>query len=411
MKSNLHLKTIFTLSTLTLLLTACGGGSGGGNDGSGEVEKPPVNQDLFTLKAKQWTISPATNDAYCYDIDSQADISCDSTDWDLKFHMEAPAPKLYTNSGVSGSGNGGALYSPFNANWETLSKELDASQGGTIPASAWITDGYSNAFMDTSRSFNSFFEYNLFDDHRMSPNFKTFLVTTDPSSKNVVGTSAKPVFAVQIINYYKGTASGYITLRYINTATPNDIREMQIDSTNGWNYIDLNTGVQSSHSTNTWQIAFNRYNVKVNKDTAGSSVANQPSGFYDEKGNVIIEKFKNMNTLEDTKADLKAAATATVTKWGSNLTTSVLNPSVQGNYPNKLSYGWYDYHPTLATAEAAGLKAAHVLAANPNAASIIRGNKGNSYARMHLKEIRYADPTNNKSPTTWTFEFDIQPAK
>lgn len=410
MKSNLHLKTIFTLSTLTLLLTACGGGSSGGNNGGGIVEKPPINQDLFTLKAKQWTINPVADNAYCYDIDSQTDISCNSTDWDLKFDMGTLTPKLFTNSGVSGSGNGGALYSPFDANWEMLSKELDASQGGKIPASAWITDGYSNAFMDNSRGFNSFFEYNLFGDHRMSPNFKTFLVTTDPSTKNVVGTSAKPVFAVQIINYYKGTASGYITLRYINTATPNDVKELQIDSTNGWNYIDLNTGVQSIHSTNTWQIAFNRYNVQVNKN-AGSNVVNQPSGFYDEQGKVIIEQFKNMNTLEDTKTDLKAAATATVAKWGSNSINSVLNPSVQGNYPNKLSYGWYNYYPTLATAEVAGLQAAHVLAANPNAASIIRGNKGNSYARMHLKQIRYADPTNNKSPTTWTFEFDIQPTK
>ena len=62
-------------------------------------------------------------------------------------------------------------------------------------------------------------------------------------------------------------------------------------------------------------------------------------------------------------------------------------------------------------AQADGLQAAHVLAANPNAASVIRGNKANSYARLHLKSITYADPTNNASVTTWTFEFDIQSAK
>lgn len=408
MKQPLH---ILTLTTLAILMSACGGG--GGNDNSSNPpspETPTVNKDLFTIKSKLWSIQPQANNSYCYDIDTQSEISCEKTDWDLKFAMGSRTPALFTNSGVSGSGNGGALYSPFNAQWSTLSQEKNATQNGGIPSTAWIVDSYSNAFMDTQNGFNSFFEYDLFGDHRMSPNFKTFLVTTDPSSKNVVGTIDKPVFAVQITGYYQGTTSGYIQLRYINTAQPNDIRTLTVDSTKGWNYIDLSNGSVNNNPTGKWHLAFNRYNVQVNANI-GSSVANQATGFYTQDGKVILDGFKNTNALESTKTDLKAAASiVSVNRWGSNSISSVLNPTFQGSYPNKLSYGWYHYYPTIDAAKADGLLAAHTLNANPEGASMLRSNTGNSYARMHLKEIKYEDPNNSSSKTTWTFEFDIQPA-
>lgn len=408
---NTHFTKIFALSTLSILLAACGGG--GGNDNSGGTTPPVTNSDLFTAKAKQWVIQPATNTSYCYDIDTQTQINCEGSDWDLKFAMGTRGtPLLFTNSGVSGSGTGGALYSPFDGKWDTLSKELDATQKGTLPSSAWLVDGYSNAFMDTSNGgFNSFFEYDLFGDHRMSPNFKTYLLTTDKTKTDTVGTAEKPVFALQIADYYKGTASGNITLRYLNTLDTNaEAKVLSIDATQGWNYVNLVTGQVSTSSVGQWHIAFNRYNVQVNSDV-GATVASQPAGFYDANSKVILDKFKDISAVTTTLTDLKNAAAVKITKWGSNTVTSVLNPNFQGTYPNKLSYGWYNYYPTIAAAQADGLQAQHVLAANPNAASVIRGNKANSYARLHLKSITYADPTNNASATTWTFEFDIQPVK
>ena len=409
-----QLSKVMALTTLGLILTACGGGSSSNdnsnsNTGGGNVT-PPASTDLFTVKAKEWKIQPASNMSYCYDIDIQAQISCDGSDWDLKFAMGTRTPLLFTNSGVSGSGTGGALYSPFDASWATLSKEKDATQAGALPAQAWIVDAFSNAFMDSKNGISSFFEYDVFGDHRMSPNFKTYLVTTDNSSTKVIGTVEKPVFAVQIYNYYQGSTSGYVSLRYINTANPEDVRTLIVDASKGWAYVDLNTGTISDKSTGSWQLAFNRYNVQQNAQV-GSVVASQPTGFYDADGKVITEKFKDSNAFTATLTDLKATTTATVSKWGSNTITSVLNPAYQGAYPAKLNYGWYNYYPTIETAQADGLQAPHMLKANIDNATMIGGNKGSSYARVHLKEISYADPAKAASQSTWTFEFDVQPSK
>ncbi|AXY56697.1 hypothetical protein CDG60_09025 [Acinetobacter chinensis] len=403
------LKKLVALCTVSLFLTACGGG-GGGDSSTGSTTPPAQNTDLFTAKAKKWTIVPAANQSYCYDIDTQKEIDCTVADWDLKFAMGTRTPSLFTNSGVSGSGSGGALYSPFNATWTDLLKEKDATQGGAIPDAAWIKDAYSNAFMDTtSGKMSSFFEYDLFGDHRMSPNFKVFLLTTDKTSTSVTGTAEKPVFALQIVNYYQGTASGYMTLRYMDTRTQ-EVKNLTVNATSAWQYIDLSTGTYSDKANGNWQIAFNRYNVQLNT-TAGSQVFAQPAGFYDENNAVVLTKFKDSNAFSDTLTDLKNAVNATGIKWTSNSITSLLNPTFQGTYPAKLSYGWYNYYPTLQAAQADGLQAAHMLKANPDQATIIKGNTGKSYARMHLADLSYADPSSNASQTTWTFEFDIQPAK
>ena len=426
MSSLISHSKILTLSSLALLLTACGGGgsddnnlSGGNTGGNNNVIEqpnivvPPENPDLFTKKGELWRISPEANQDYCYNIEQARELmSCEDNDWDLKFSMGTRSPLLFTNSGVSGPGQGGALYSPLHATWDKLSLETDATQGGKIPANAWVTDSYNNAFMNTDSGFNSFFEYNLFGKHQMSPNFKTFLVTTNKTSGKIVGTDESPVFALQIINYYQGTSSGYITLRYINTASPSDIKQVTIDASKGWSYIDLATGNVSTDRNTTWQLGFNRYNVELHQN-AGSYIAGQPIGFYNEKGTVNLEKFEDRKATDKTMSDLLAAATLAdipVRAWGGNSISSILNPVYQGAYPDKMSFGWYDYYPTIEAAEKDGLKASHILAATPTQATIIRSNTGKSYARLRLKEIEYQDPTNSASQSTWTFEFDIQPA-
>ena len=62
-------------------------------------------------------------------------------------------------------------------------------------------------------------------------------------------------------------------------------------------------------------------------------------------------------------------------------------------------------------AEAAGLPAvAHLLKANPERATMLRGAGGTSYARIHVTDIGYAAPGNARSQQTWTLQMDIQPA-
>ena len=412
--SHLNLAKLFALSTLSTLLIACGGGGGGGSsDNSGTSNPPATNTDLFTIKGKQWSFQGNSTEAQCYDIDLQQAVNCTSTDWDIKAVINNGRPTISSNGGASGTGKAAVLYSPFDATWADLSKLLDANKQGNdvIPASAWSQDTYSNGF--TATTGYGFLEYNLFGNHFMSPNFKIYFVTTDTSNKSTIGTEEKPVYAVQIYNYYNQLgASGYISIRYIDTRYPDVVRTIEnIDATNGWAYLDLKSGVATNSAIQSWQLAFNRYNVQTNTGI-GSVVGLQPTGFYDAEDKPIIEKFKSATALVDTLAELKQAATTvkTVNSWTNNGIKSLLNPDYKGAYGREpLNFGWYNYYSSDALAAPVGLKA-HMLKANPEAASLIRGNTGNSYARLHLKEIQYADP-NKLTDTTWTFELDIQPAK
>ena len=51
----------------------------------------------------------------------------------------------------------------------------------------------------------------------------------------------------------------------------------------------------------------------------------------------------------------------------------------------------------------------HLIKANSDGASLLRGGEGNSYARFHVTQIEYADPNNASSQQTWTIAFDVQP--
>lgn len=64
-----------------------------------------------------------------------------------------------------------------------------------------------------------------------------------------------------------------------------------------------------------------------------------------------------------------------------------------------LDYGWYTYDGRT-----------HKLSAKPESVAegaLIRSAEGNSYARMRLMEIGYAD--GSPSPTNFVYHFDIQP--
>ena len=51
-----------------------------------------------------------------------------------------------------------------------------------------------------------------------------YLITIYSSKTDMNGKAEKPVFAMQIVDYYKGTASGNITLRYLNTYQSHNFR-------------------------------------------------------------------------------------------------------------------------------------------------------------------------------------------
>ncbi|WP_430461483.1 HmuY family protein [Thalassolituus sp. LLYu03] len=416
-----------------LMMTACGGSSDSNNtddsdntdNTSGENSSGNTTEDTsqFTSSA-EWIIAPAASSETCFDFDSNGEVDCSGSEWDIKLAMGSRTPAFYTNSGESGDGSGGTLGSPFAYTWETLqafASGTEDNEGNALSSYSYVTDSLDNAFANSDNSIGSaVFEYT--STHKLLSNYSVFLVTAD----NSISYSATDsnVYAVQITGYYggdTGSTSGYPTLRWVNVAElTNDpdnavVHETTLNAASGWVYFDLVSGeTVADAASSDWQLAFYRYNVKSNSGisgsgTAGSFYAQQPAGFYDAEGAVIESAFSDADIIAAAESALTDTSGWTAwsarTAWATDAAYSVLNPDYQGTYPDLLYYGFYAYDATGATN---GTQ--HILLATPDNGVMLRSGSGNSYARMHLTALTYADSSDSSSQTTWTFNFDVQPA-
>lgn len=412
------------VAAAVLGLAACGGGDDG--DGGGATPTPtptpPAATSKFTQNATWKVVLPATGQSVCYDFDAKAEAACTGTAWDVKLVSGGRSANLYTNSGASGTGAGGAFGSPFAHTWTDLLKWNDAlidPTGGAIPATLYAADTAKSVFSGSNEIQAAAFEYNLTGTHQLAPNFRVFLLTTNSASADITG-AAGPVFALQVTGYYggpTGTASGWPSFRWVNLANSAVVNTASVDATGGWVYYDLASKAVSTEA-GTWHIAFNRYNVKLNGGTSGRGtvagfLSKTPAGFYAADGKTpVAAKFNSTSNLADTLPDLVGAPTGPTAAagWVKDDIGSQLTPAYTGTYPNAMNFGWYSYYPTEAAAAPAGL-GQHQLKANPEAGSLIKSGEGTSYARMHLTNIAYAAATPAYAGAqTWTFEFGIQPA-
>ena len=417
------------VAVIAALMAACGGSS---NDdpaappaaGPGPAPAPATK---FSRNAA-WTFPLPAAASICYDFDAATEVAgCTGAAWDLMVKNDGRSTTLWTNSGVSGSGKGGAFGGPFDRRWSELATWSDATVDpvdGAMPDAVYFKDAAAGVFAGTNPIGVAAFEYGVAGDHLFYPNYRVFLITTDSSSADAVGTGPAPVFALQITGYYGGAggaASGHPTFRWVDRAAPGAIREATVDASAAgtWVYFDLITGTESSE-TGTWHIAFNRYNVKLNGGESGTGnvagfVGRPPAGFYDANGALVASRFTGAQPSE-TLADLTAtdmAVPAGAAGWIEDSNDSALNADARGAFPKALDYGWYSYYPTVDAATEAGIvpPVAHVLAANPEGAALLKSGEGNSYARFHVTSISYADPAQVSSQQTWTIEFDVQPAQ
>lgn len=409
-----------------VLLSACGGG------GSGDSPEPPVvppvsDASKFTEKAT-WTFElPAAGASLCYDFNAKVQVpGCSGNAWDIQVKSGGRTAELLTNSGPNGSGAGGAFGSPFTHAWaelQTWKSALTDPKGGTIPANLYFPDAAKSVFSGSNMIQSSAFEYGVGGDgdHLLYPNYRVFLVTTQNTLADAVGTAAAPVYALQLLGYYGGaggTASGHPTFRWLDR-TSQQIRTATVDASAGWVYYNLTTAATVPASGD-WHVAFNRYTIKLNGGTSGSGkvggfVGATPAGFYGPDGTTpVVAKFKSA-VPADTLADLTSvlATPANAGAWVKDSVSSQLSPAYTGTYPEPLDYGWFSYYPTDAGAIAAGLAGQHQLKANPERATLVRSGEGNSYARLHLTRIAYAPVAAGAKPytgtQTWTLEMDIQP--
>jgi len=427
------MERVFKLSLpliAALTMTACGSSSSSSND---DAEAAPGNGQAeagFTDNA-QWVFRPQRGDVVCFDFDTSSDVDCSGTEWDIRMEMGMRNPEFYTNSGESGEGNGGTLGSPFEYSWTELqafSSGMVDNNGDALSGMAYLTDTVENAFTNADNMIGSaVFEYT--ETHQLLSNYGVILVTTDNSS--AFDSTSNAVYAVQITGYYggaTGSESGHPSLRWVNVGDySNDpantvINETELDASEGWVYFDLASGLAVADPQNDgWQLAFNRYNVKTNSGVSGtgsvgSFFALQPEGFYDGEGNAITSAFSDSNVIASAENALTDINNwSAVSSWTADSAFSNLNPETrmtmqQGSpMPQYVEYGFftYDFAGEL-PGNVGGTQ--HTLIADSGNGVMLRSGSSDSFARMHLTSIVYDDPSDYNSQTTWTFDFDVQPA-
>ncbi|MBE0405978.1 HmuY family protein [Psychrobacter sp. AOP22-C1-22] len=405
---------LVTTSILSLSIIGCGSDSGGNsNDNSGST--PPVSSASFSETATWQVTNLALGTATCYDFDAKAESACEGDNWDIKFENEARSPKLWSNSGDSGQGKGGVFGL---IDWSDLGRYSNAIQDPDTSRDIIMhyNEDRSGGIFNTE----PWFEYNLKEAHQLYPNNRVYLITNDNSSAITDSGVQQPIYAMQIINYYNDTgASGYPTIRWIDTALPNKVKTNTIDASNNdnWVYFDLKTGQSSTDKNSIWQVGFKRNDVILNggdsavdsnKGKVGGYLAATPAGYYsdkegDDQDAPIVSQFLKDNTAA-TLTDLTNIAAYTkpssARDWVIDSKGSDLNPAYTGNFPN-LDFGWYTYNGMT-----------HQLNAKPietSKGALIRSAEGNSYARLRLDKINYPD-NSTTTATSWEFKLDIQPA-
>lgn len=404
-----HIAMLLTSCTLALGLSACGGGGSSDNATSNnqtgnDSNTPPKTTASFTESAEWHVDSSKLNTNLCYDFDSKSEVDCQGKTWDIKFENKPRNVKLWSNSG--NTGQKGAVFGLID--WKDLKQYKNATHSPTDNRDIshhYVADKSGSIFDQYP-----WFEYNINNKHFLYANNRVYLITTDSSVNSTASSVQIPVYALQIINYYGANSkSGQPHLRWIDTAMPDKVNNLTVDASSytTWKYIDLKTGKEVTASDD-WHIAVNRLNIKLNGGTSGKGkvaglLAKTPDGYYDKDGKPIAKKFASDNR-ESSLADLTNVNGYNIQPnkitWIKDEFISPLNPTHTGQYPN-LDFGWYTYDGKT-----------HKLVAKPEATAkgaLIRSAEGNSYARMRLDKIEYANE-NIPQATKWIFKLDIQPA-
>ncbi|MEZ5509355.1 MAG: HmuY family protein [Gammaproteobacteria bacterium] len=173
-----------------------------------EFDVQPAGASQFESTATFVASIPAGDGEVCFDFDTDANVACSGTDWDLKVGVAGRSFYLRSNGGASGSGNG-AAFGPFE--WEG---DLDQYTSATTdPSGAAISFLYSQDSTGGVFVESDWYAYGLDGNHKLHPNYRVYWIDTDSTDT----TAAK--YAMQIVSYYNvAGASGYITLRWVDAA-------------------------------------------------------------------------------------------------------------------------------------------------------------------------------------------------
>lgn len=144
---------------------------------------------------------PGEGGSVCFDMDTNANVDCTGTAWDLQLGFSGRDTFLYTNSGGIGDGNGGAL-GPFP--WTELEAYTRATES---PSGQDVTMRFTADETQSAFNIESWYEYNLQNQFRLYPNFRVYVVEEGEDG---------PAYAVQVTDYYDDAeVAGHVALRWI----------------------------------------------------------------------------------------------------------------------------------------------------------------------------------------------------
>ena len=167
-----------------------------------DVQQPGTSQftDTATFNA---LIGPAGGEI-CFDFNSDSEVDCNDTSWDLKAEVIGRNWNLWTNSGVTAAGNGGAFGPHDTATADTYTSGTIAPGGQSI-VTLYVEDISAGIFEE-----QPWYEYNIQNGHQLWPNYRVYMIDLDSEDD----TSAQ--YAIQITSYYSnGGTSGYPSIRYV----------------------------------------------------------------------------------------------------------------------------------------------------------------------------------------------------
>jgi hypothetical protein len=142
----------------------------------------------------------------CFDFDTNTNVACTGTTWDLKLKSEGRSYNLLTNGGISGEGNG-ATYGPIaKIDADTYTSATMASDGsGRDISNYYKADANAGVFTT-----NTWSEYSLNGNHKLWPNYRTYVIDTDANDPS------SAVYNLQIIGYYDASdESGNPNIRFV----------------------------------------------------------------------------------------------------------------------------------------------------------------------------------------------------
>ncbi|MBM94697.1 MAG: hypothetical protein CMI09_02455 [Oceanospirillaceae bacterium] len=141
----------------------------------------------------------------CLDLDIAAAVDCDTAadSWELMYEVDLSTRTIlmWTNGGVEGSGNAGVFGNLASA--DIASYTSATSSNGQDISRHYSTDSSTSVFTE-----NSWYAYNLSGEHKLWPNFRTYLIDLDSDD------SSSAQYTVQIANYYSLGASGSPEIRF-----------------------------------------------------------------------------------------------------------------------------------------------------------------------------------------------------